>query len=112
MTARPAPRFRSRPGQRLTIWLGVRDRYRHASLAVELVARARKAKLMGATVFEAQLGFGTGGQVHREHALTDDRSLAIVVVDAGDRIARFVEDATALAPGLLAVLQDVEIVEI
>lgn len=112
MTAAVESRFAGRPARRLTIWLGVRDRYRHASLEVELMKRARKAKLMGATVFEGQLGFGTEGQVHREHVFSDDRPLSMVVVDTPDGIERFLNELPELARGIVATVEDVEIVEV
>lgn len=112
MTAAPSTQFTGRPARRLTIWLGVRDRHRHASLEVELMKRARKAKLMGATVFEGQMGFGTHGQLHREHMFADDRPLSIVVIDTPERIERFLDELAAFGRELVATVEDVEIVDV
>lgn len=112
MRARPVSRFPGRPAKRLTVWLGVRDRHRHASLEVELMKRARKAGLAGATVFEGRLGYGAGGQVHREHWFSDDRPLAIVVVDSAERIEEFLATLGGFAHGIVAAVEDVEIVDV
>lgn len=111
MTAGKATRQPARPAQRLTIWLGVRDRHRHASLGVELLKRARRRGLAGATVFEGRLGYGAGGRVHREHLLADDRPLSFVVVDSADKIAAFLVELDGLAHGLAATVDNVEIVD-
>lgn len=112
MTPIAQPRFPARPARRLTIFLGVRDRHRHGSLEMELLKRARKAKLAGATVFEGELGFGSAGHLHREHLVSDDRPLAIVVVDAPERIDAFVAELGTTARGVVITIEDVEIIEI
>jgi uncharacterized protein len=112
MTDRSTPHFSGRPAKRLTIWLGVRDRHGHASLEVEVLKRARKARMAGATVFEGRMGYGAGGNVHREHVFSHDRPLAIVMVDAADRIEWFVEELAGFAHGVVAAVEDVEIVDI
>lgn len=108
----PASRFPTRPAKRLTIWLGVRDRHRHTSLEVELMRRARRAGVTGATVFEGQLGFGTGGQLHRERMFSDDRPLSLVVVDSAARVEAFLEELSVLRADIVATVEDVEIVEL
>lgn len=104
--------FTARPAQRLTLWLDVRDRHRHASLEVEVMKRARRAKLLGATVFEGQMGFGTHGQLHREHVFSDDRPLSIVIVDVPERIQQFLGELAYLGRDIVATVEDVEIVDL
>lgn len=112
MTADTPSRFASRPAKRLTIWLGVRDRHRHTSLEVELLRRARKSKLAGATVFEGQMGYGADGRLHRAHVFAGDQPLAIVVVDDGNRIDAFLDDLAQTVHGIVATVDDVEIVDL
>jgi PII-like signaling protein len=81
--------FASRPAKRLTFLMSVHDHVRHNSLEMELLKRARKAKLAGATVFEGNEGYGASGHVHQEHFLSDDRPLAVVIIDQADKIDEF-----------------------
>ena len=101
--------FPGQPAKRLTLLISVRDHVRHASLQMEVLKRARKAKLAGATVFEGVEGFGTSGRVHREHVISDDRPLAIVIIDHPERIDAFLEE---IAPILDDVVVTVDVVEV
>ena len=74
--------------------------------------RARKAKLAGLTVFEANEGFGNSGVLHRSHLMSDDTPLAIVIVDAPEKIDSFVASVGGLLSGIRAVLEDVEVIEV
>lgn len=101
-----------RPARRLTLLLHVQDHHRHVSLMVELLGRARRQRLAGATVFEGHQGFGATGTVRRTHLLRDDAPLAIVVVDDPARIDRFVESIADLLGDVLAVVEEVTVVEV
>jgi PII-like signaling protein len=104
--------FPGRPAQRFTIYLGVRDRVRHRSLEVEILKRARRVGVAGATVFEGIEGYGASGLLHREHAVTDDRPVVIVVVDAAQAIASLIEELGAMLDGVTMTIDDVEILEL
>ncbi|MDA8343346.1 MAG: DUF190 domain-containing protein [Actinomycetota bacterium] len=104
----PAPA--RRPGRRLTVHCDTRDHSGRASLVTELLQRARRAGLAGATVFEAVAGFGASGRTHRTHLLSDDAPVTFVVVDTPERIDAFVEDVADLLTGVLVSIADVEIV--
>jgi PII-like signaling protein len=106
--------FSSRPARRLTLYLCVRDRVHHHSLEVDILRRARRARLAGATVFEGQAGFGASGELHREHLTTDDRPLALVFIDEPDRISSFFEQIgpELSGRGLVAVVEDIEVLEL
>lgn len=103
--------LRSRPGRRLTIWLEVQDRARHGSLMVELVKRARTARMRGATVLEGVRGFGASGAVHHSRLLRDDAPLAVVMVDEPERIEAYLRAVDDLLDGVLVVLDDVLLIE-
>ena len=105
-------RYAGTPAKRLTFLIGVRDRYRHNSLEVELVKRARKFKLAGATVFEGIEGFGASGHLHRVHVVSDDRPLAVVFVDVSDKIDAFLESVTPLLHDVAVVVDEIEIVSL
>ena len=103
--------FPGRPAKRLTLLMSVHDHVRHTSLQMEVLKRARKAKLAGATVFEGVEGFGTSGRVHREHVISDDRPLAIVLVDRPERIDAFLESIGPLLDGVAVTVDDVEMLD-
>lgn len=103
--------FPTRPGRRLTVYLGTRDRVHHRPVVVELLRHARHAGLAGATVFQAQSGFGHSGRLHRMHLVMEDTPETVVVVDRPERVDAFVEEQRQLLAGMLVVVDDVEIVE-
>lgn len=112
MTEAPPSRYAGRPATRLTLMLQTRAHAGHASLESQLMKRARKAKLAGATVFEGHAGYGASGQMHEEHLLSDDRPRAIVIVDENERIESFLEEITPLLRGVTVSLVEVEVVEL
>ena len=101
-------RFAGRPAKRLTLFMSVHDHVRHNSLKMELLKRARKAKLAGATVFEGDEGFGASGHVHREHLMGDDRPLAVVFIDEPDKIDAFLDEVSHLLHDVVVTFDDVE----
>lgn len=100
------------PAQRLTIFIGESDQYRHHSLSSEIVQRARKAGLAGATVLRGVSGFGASQTVHSSHllSLSDDLPLAIVLVDDPARIQAFLPQLDELIAEGLVIVDDVEVV--
>lgn len=95
--------------RRLTVHLGVRDRAGHHSLVVELLARARRAEMAGATVLEATVGFGASGTVHRAQLWRPDTPLVLVLVDEPEAIDAFLHDAATLLHDVLVVVDDVTV---
>jgi hypothetical protein len=80
-------------------------------LEMEVLRRARRAKLAGLTVFEAIEGFGHSGHLHRSHLMSDDAPLAVVMVDAPEKIEGFLESIAELLSGIRVVIDDVEIID-
>ena len=74
--------------------------------------RAHAAGLAGASVFHGVEGFGAGSIVHttRLLSMTDDLPVAIVIIDAEERIRAFLPLLDDLLDGGLAVLDEVEVV--
>ncbi len=107
-----ASRYPGRPAQRLSIYLGVRDRVGHRSLAVEILKRARRVGVAGATVFEGEEGFGVSGSLHREHVVSDDRPVVIVIVDESGAITSLLEELGPILEGVTVTIDDLEILEI
>jgi hypothetical protein len=100
------------PAQRLTIFIGESDRYHHHSLSSEIVQRARRAGLAGCSVFRGVEGFGASQRLHTTHllSLSEDLPIAIVIVDATERIAAFVPQLDELVDGGLVIVEDVEVI--
>lgn len=100
------------PAKRLTIFLGESDHYHHHSLSSEIVQRALKEGLAGCSVFRGNEGFGATGRLHtaRVLSLSEDLPVAIVIVDAADRIRAFLPQVEELVTGGLVTVEDVEVV--
>lgn len=98
--------------QRLTVYLAQTDRHGHLPLYVEIVDRARRAGLAGATVMQGTRGFGGSSRVHHAHVLPvpQDVPLVITIVDTAERIDAFVTEIGSLLTGVVVLRDDVEIV--
>lgn len=100
------------PAKRLTIFIGESDHYRHHSLSSEIVDRARRAGLAGCSVFRGAAGFGATGHLHTAHllSLSEDLPIAIVIVDAPERVEAFLPQLDELVTGGLVILDDVDVI--
>ena len=77
----------------------------------EIVAeRARDARLGGATVLQATIGFGRSAHMHRRHSLESARSVVLEIVDEEARLRRFLADIRDLKGNGLMTLESVEVV--
>lgn len=95
------------PAQRLTVMLRSRDHARHHSLAIALLARAKRGHLAGATLLQAVEGQGRSGVLHHQHLFREDTPLSLVVVDDATKIAAFLEHNRDLLGDALVVVDDV-----
>lgn len=91
--------------RRLTVVLGAREHAHHHLLATELLDRARRAPLSGATLVEVA---GTTPGPARPHGVHGEPALALVVVDEAEALDRFLHDQRALLAGTAVFLDDVE----
>jgi PII-like signaling protein len=98
--------------KRLTIFVGESDHHHHHSLSSEIVLRARKAGLAGASVFRGSEGFGATGHLHTSRllSLSEDLPVAIVLVDEPERIEAFLPQLDELVTGGLVILDDVDVI--
>lgn len=112
MTGHEVPPFPTHPAKRVTVLLGTRHRAGHHSLMIELVKRARRAKLAGITVLPGQSGYGASGRVHRSHLMTGDVPLSVIAVDGPGRVEAYLRDVSALVQDVLVVVDDVDVVEL
>jgi PII-like signaling protein len=105
-------RFPTYPAKRVTMLLNINDHAHHGSLMTKLLQRARQAKLRGATVFEGYEGYGSSGRIHRNHLVSNDAPVTVVIIDRPDRIDAFLLDAGDLLEDVLTTVSDVEVVEL
>lgn len=99
------------PALRLTVYVGENDRWHHRPLYSEIVHRAHAAGLAGASVFRGIEGYGGSSRIHttRILSLTEDLPIAVVVIDAPERIERFLPELDGLVGDGLVVVEEVRV---
>jgi PII-like signaling protein len=97
---------------RLTILLKEDEQWHHHALYTEIVHRAHKAGLAGASVFRGIEGFGKSQHIHttRILSLAEDLPCSIVIVDTDEKIRRFLPEVETLVSAGLVMLDSVEVV--
>jgi uncharacterized protein len=98
---------------RLTIFVGESDQWHHRPLYTEIVHRAHKAGLAGATVLHGVEGFGASSRIHTSRllSLSHDLPCVIVIVDTEDKVRAFLPDLDdAVAEGMV-ILDPVHVVK-
>ncbi|MFC5640844.1 DUF190 domain-containing protein [Kitasatospora cinereorecta] len=100
------------PALRLTVLIGENDRWHHRPLYSEIVHRAHAAGLSGASVFRGIEGFGASSLVHtaRLLSLSEDLPVAVVVVDAEERVRGFLPQLDELVGEGLVLVEPCEVV--
>lgn len=97
---------------RLTIFIGDSDLWHHKPLSTEIVHRAHRAGLAGASVFHGVEGYGATSLIHtaRLLSLSQDLPVAIVIVDDEQRIRDFLPQLDELVTEGLVILDPVEVI--
>ncbi|WP_246214225.1 DUF190 domain-containing protein [Kitasatospora viridis] len=96
----------------MTVYLGETARYRHHPAYTEIVQRAHRAGLAGASVFRGVEGFGSASLIHTARLLdlAEDLPVAVVIVDEERRLRDFLPQAEEVVTQGLITLDPVEVV--
>ncbi|MBA4861044.1 DUF190 domain-containing protein [Streptomyces sp. PSKA54] len=107
----PTPRLTGR-AVRLTVFVGESDQYHHIPVYTEIVHRAHRAGLAGASVFKGIEGFGASSLVHTQRllSLSEDLPVAVVIIDTEERVRAFLPELDDLVAKGLVMLDDCEVV--
>ena len=105
-------RLTAGPAMRLTVLIRENDRWHHRPLYTEIVHRAHRAGLAGASVFHGVEGFGRSDTIHttRILSLSDDLPCAVVIVDTEEAVRGFLPQLEELLDERLVTLDRVEVV--
>jgi PII-like signaling protein len=92
--------------------VGESDQAHHRPVYTEIVHRAHKAGLAGASVFRGMEGFGKSNHIHttRLLSLSEDLPVAVVIVDTEERLREFLPELEELEIEGLVLLEPVEVV--
>jgi PII-like signaling protein len=98
---------------RLTVIVGDTDHIRHRPVYTEIVHRAHRLGLAGASVFRGIEGFGASRHVHTTHilSLSEDLPVAVVIVDTAERIEAFLPELEELVSEGLIMIDEVDVVK-
>jgi PII-like signaling protein len=97
---------------RLTVFVGEDDTWHHKPICHEIVHRAHKSGLAGATVLRSVEGYGAGSAIHttRLLSLAEDLAAVIIIVDAADLIRAFLPQLDELVDEGMVILDEVEVI--
>lgn len=97
---------------RLTIMVGESDQTHHRPMYTEIVHRAHRAGLAGASAFRGMEGFGKSSHIHTSRllSLSEDLPVAVIIVDTDERIRDFLPQLDDLHIEGLVLLEPVDII--
>jgi hypothetical protein len=92
--------------------VGESDQAHHHPVYTDIVHRAHRAGLAGASVFRGIEGFGKSNHIHTSRllSLSEDLPVAVVIVDTEERINAFLPELEELEIEGLVILEPVEVI--
>jgi PII-like signaling protein len=98
---------------RLTIFIKESDQWHRKPVYTEIVHRAHKSGLAGASVFRGIEGYGKSSHIHTQRilSLSEDLPCSIVIVDTDEKIQAFLPELDELVTEGLVMLDPVEVVK-
>jgi len=99
------------PAKLVRVHFGEDDRWHGKPLYEAIVEEARRHDLAGATVYRGIEGYGASSRIHRRQLLTSaDLPIVLCLIDAADRIARFLPTLENMVQEGLVAISDVEVI--
>ena len=100
------------PAKLLLIFVDETDTWEQVPLYEAIVRRLRQLDIAGATVQTGIMGFGSHMKVHHKRlfGITDDRPIAISVVDNESKLRQVIPEIRGMIREGLVVLLDAEVI--
>lgn len=101
------------PATRLTILIRESDQWHRRPLYTEIVHRAHRSGLAGASVFRGVEGYGRSSHIHttRILSLAEDLPCSVVIVDSEEKIRAFLPQVEELVTEGLVMVEEVTVIK-
>jgi len=95
----------------IRIHFGEDDRWEGKPLYEAIILEARRQDLAGATAYRGFEGYGASSRIHRPHLFkSSDLPIMVAIVDAPDKIERFLPTLEKMVGEGLIAISDVEVI--